>query len=156
MPVLRLFQSTLSRGERHIFFLCPLPPALISIHALTRRAARMPGLGHDWYDISIHALTRRAAKFFAKPFHKFLISIHALTRRAALLTEMGKSRPVISIHALTRRAALNGLIASLVLDSNFNPRSHEESGSICWLCQAVCNDFNPRSHEESGLLEGLQ
>ena len=34
----KVFQSTLSQGERHVFFLCPVPSPVISIHALARRA----------------------------------------------------------------------------------------------------------------------
>ena len=78
------------------------------------------------------------------------ISIHALTRRAAVSAEGKKFFAVISIHALTRRAA-GRILNQDMRPSNFNPRSHEESGSSARNKMCVMLNFNPRSHEESGV-----
>ena len=113
-----IFQSTLSRGERHNQSKNTIESPAISIHALTRRAARMPGLGHDWYDISIHALTRRAATEEDIDMNEVSISIHALTRRAAY-----------------------GTVCALTPKDDFNPRSHEESGAAPMKSQMTTIEF---------------
>ena len=57
----KLFQSTLSRGERRETQLNQIKGITISIHALTRRAAVRWSCPQGRVSISIHALTRRAA-----------------------------------------------------------------------------------------------
>ena len=122
------FQSTLSRGERRGRLSGLYVRVIISIHALTRRAAAGCIMTWTSMSISIHALTRRAASRPQGRVSTFYISIHALTRRAAYLFQMcrhgdhsfqstlsrGERLPIfpkeavrdkISIHALTRRAA---------------------------------------------------
>ena len=78
------FQSTLSRGERPLTMDLINYAEAISIHALTRRAAKMVVLDDGIAVISIHALTRRAANARLIIVSYWFISIHALTRRAAV------------------------------------------------------------------------
>ena len=66
----------------------PLPVSPISIHALTRRAAKKARQAKYRRDISIHALTRRAATNNIINIGLISISIHALTRRAAATYSM--------------------------------------------------------------------
>ncbi len=54
------FQSTPSRGGRHVFIDIPIACSFISIHALTRRATTNTMNDLRTVTISIHALTRRA------------------------------------------------------------------------------------------------
>ena len=123
----RPFQSTLSRGER--LFIKSLQCKCTAFQSTLSRGERpaRQSVRQCTISISIHALTRRAATYRQFVFNISRISIHALTRRAA-----PAATPVIS------------------RNSDFNPRSHEESGSIFEHNHSRRNDFNPRSHEESG------
>ena len=119
--------------------------------------------------ISIHALTRRATTNRERTINRFQISIHALTRRATDSYQDLNFLHAISIHALTRRATyepINNFIKKrfqftlsrgerrcrgcrVLLCSNFNSRSHEESDTCSARCHIVLRYFNSRSHEES-------
>ena len=125
----KLFQSTLSRGERPMSFSFI---TLLEIFQSTLSRGERP--------MSFSFIT--------------LLEIFQST-----LSRGERQRPAsnvvltvcISIHALTRRAALQAT-AILRRLANFNPRSHEESGLATLLAPLLFRYFNPRSHEESGLL----
>ena len=56
--------------------------AIISIHALVKRATEMHTIISSVYGISIHALVKRATGIKSDEKHVSWISIHALVKRA--------------------------------------------------------------------------
>ena len=102
---LRQFQSTHSRGVRHLESFEGLKADRISIHALTRSATCCAISANSLLIISIHALTR-SATFLKRlricPLLSFQSTHSRGVRRALPFT--GFRFTLISIHALTRSA----------------------------------------------------
>ena len=124
--ILTIFQSTPSQRGRQIYDKLTEMRAIISIHALAKRATHTysNGGGYRRYFnprprkegdqllilvqcqtwISIHALAKRATKKGKLNFGEVIISIHALAKRATGGGTIPPPLIIISIHALAKRA----------------------------------------------------
>ena len=119
------FQSTHSRGVRHLAHALTVTPLAISIHALTRSA------------------TNKQCEYRRVIF----ISIHALTRSATvILKQNAPEQRNFNPRTHEECDCTTDSITSFM--DYFNPRTHEECDRISFLLHPNHPDFNPRTHEE--------
>ena len=162
------FQSTRPRGARHRRAPRGARWRLVSIHAPTRGATRLPRRTQWRESVSIHAPTRGATRHGLRGASRGRVSIHAPTRGATLARHVVGGVVRVSIHAPTRGAtglpcqAAHGQDVSIHAPTRgattraccccrsrigFNPRAHEGRDAAGIGSGCVPRGFNPRAHE---------
>ena len=142
-----LFQSTLPREERQIYFDGSPVDITISIHAPTRGATRTVN-GTPRKNIFQSTLPREERPDVrARGSEGGTISIHAPTRGATVSVGYLVDDWEISIHAPTRGATEDG-IYSITLEAFQSTLPREERLNPPMPSRCLLN-FNPRSHERS-------
>ena len=121
--------------------------ALISIHALVKRATATTQSLRLVISISIHALVKRATSSSPPCSSKSCISIHALVKRATSFHCLYYTAPLY-FNPRPREEGDKSRSKKLSRSGNFNPRPREEGDQILSRLPLLQSDFNPRPREE--------
>ena len=143
------FQSTLSQGERLLPRLTSPPFAIISIHALARRATR-PGGQSACTIRHFNPRSRKESDLSA-------VIIRLLSPAFQSTLSQGERRRVhkdafqrfIFQSTLSQGERPCAIVVYMVTNTNFNPRSRKESDHPSHTRYDAFYHFNPRSRKES-------